>query len=211
FTNRMLAVFGALYIPLTQMASYGITKQVADITITLSLAWFFTYYPKLTGEQVRNQTSQVKRIYIKSSIIAVAVFIAAAITVFIAGDFVLAKIGSSTWLLPDNLMLLLFAASMMEALTQLATSVLMSRNEVPHYISQSLTALFATLGLFIALKYSKTGVLALIAVPMLAQFAYQHWRWRLKLAKELHIIPQDYLDGLKSIYKSIPIFDNNKN
>lgn len=211
FTNRMLAVFGALYIPLTQMASYGITKQVADITITLSLAWFFTYYPKLTGEQVRNQTSQVKRIYIKSSIIAVAVFIAAAITVFIAGDFVLAKIGSSTWLLPDNLMLLLFAASMMEALTQLATSVLMSRNEVPHYISQSLTALFATLGLFIALKYSKTGVLTLIAVPMLAQFAYQHWRWRLKLAKELHIIPQDYLDGLKSIYKSIPIFDNNKN
>ena len=61
FTNRMLAIIGALYVPLATMASYGITKQITDITITISAAWFFTYYPKLTGEQIKRGLSEVKR------------------------------------------------------------------------------------------------------------------------------------------------------
>ncbi|MDD4656436.1 MAG: O-unit flippase-like protein [Bacteroidales bacterium] len=209
FTNRMLAIFGALYVPLATMASYGITKQITDITITLSVAWFFTYYPKLTGEQIKRGVSEVKRIYIKATIITVAVFIPIAIFVSIAGNTLLSFIGSSTFLLPVSLIILLFVASMLEALTQISTSVLLSRNEVPHYIAQSVTAVVSLLFIILTLKYTELGVIALIAVPMVVQLCYQHWKWTLKLFKEFDIKPVDYLNGLKSIYKSLPIFSNN--
>ena len=200
FTNRMLSVIGALYIPLTVMASYGITKQITDITITLSLAWFAAYYPKLTGEQIKNGVAQVKRIYIKAHIIALIVFFAAAIFVTLAGSATLAFIGSSTSLLYPSLLILLFAASMMEAITEISTSVLLSRNEVPHYKAQTITAIIAVIALFIALSYTHLGVIALIAVPFLAQLIYQHWRWTTKLWKELDIKPSDYSEGIKSIF-----------
>ena len=210
FTNRMLAIFGALYVPLATMASYGITKQITDITITISAAWFFTYYPKLTGEQIKRGLSEVKRIYIKARIITIVVFISIAVFVFFIGDVVLSFIGSSTFLLPNGLLILLFVASLLEALTQLSTSVLLSRNEVPHYIAQSVTAVVSLVVIIITLKYTQAGVFALIAVPLVVQLFYQHWKWTLKLFRELDVKPIDYLNGVKSIYKSLPIFSNNK-
>lgn len=211
FTNRMLAIIGALYVPLATMASYGITKQITDITITISAAWFFTYYPKLTGEQIKRGLSEVKRIYIKARIITIAIFIPIALFVFFAGDVLLNFIGSSTFLLPSALILLLFAASLLEALTQISTSVLLSRNEVPHYIAQSITAVLSLLFIIITLKYTKAGVFVLIAVPMVVQLFYQHWKWTLKLFRELEIKPIDYLNGFKSIYKSLEIFSHDNN
>ncbi len=39
FTNKMLAIFGGLYIPLSMMGSYSpLSKTVVDITFTLSLS-----------------------------------------------------------------------------------------------------------------------------------------------------------------------------
>ncbi|MHC1780927.1 MAG: O-unit flippase-like protein [Bacteroidales bacterium] len=211
FTNRMLAIIGALYIPLSTMASYGITKQITDITITLSAVWFATYYPKLTGEQIKNSISEVKRIYIKAQIIALTVFIAVTLSVVFAGEPLLAFIGSSTTLLPMNLMLLLFIASLFESLTQLSTSVLMSRNEVPHYKAQMVTAITALLAMVLALRFSDGGVSLLIIIPFVAQLVYQHWRWTIKVWRELGVSAADYLSGIKSVYKSIPVFNyNNK-
>ncbi|MPN38833.1 hypothetical protein SDC9_186358 [bioreactor metagenome] len=43
---------------------------------------------------------------------------------------------------------------------------------------------------------------------MASQVAYQHWKWTYKLVKELNIGAIDYLNGLKAVYKSIPVFDN---
>jgi len=210
FTNRMLAIVGALFIPLTTMASYGITKQITDITITLSAVWFATYYPKLTGEQIKKSIAEVKRIFIKAQIITIVIFFGATFFVVIARAPALEFIGSSTPLLPIGLMLLLFFASLLESLTQLSTSVLLSRNEVPHYKAQSITALVAVVLMFVALEYSNAGIIALIAIPLAVQLLYQHWRWTTKLWRELEIRPSDYLNGFKSLYKSIPVLYNNK-
>lgn len=211
FTNRMLAIIGALYIPLSVMASYGITKQITDITITLSTAWFFTYYPKLTGEQIKQGIKEVKRIYVKARIVAIFIFVAAMLFVPLTGEHILQFIGSSTDLLPSSLIFLLFFASLLEALTSISTSVLLSRNEVPHYIAQSLTAIAAVVFIILAMNFIHSGVLTLILVPMVVQLAYQHWKWTSKLFRELNITFQDYLNGIVSIYKSLPIIGDNKN
>jgi len=210
FTNRMLSIIGALYVPLVTMASYGITKQITDITITISTVWFTTYYPKLTGEQLKNSLGEVKRIYVKARLIAAGAFILITAAVVLTGEPILRFIGSSTSLLPLNLMLLLFLASFFESMTQLSTSVLLSRNEVPYYKAQLITAIGAVLALFAALGISGGNIFFLIVIPFAAQLIYQHWRWAFKLYKELGVGLNDYLSGIKSLYKSIPIFNYDK-
>lgn len=203
FTNRMLAIFGALFLPITVIADYGISKQITDITITLSVVWFTTYYPKLTGKQVANEKKEVKRLYIKSQIVALFVFIVISVGTLLFGGILLDFIKSSTNLLPVGIMSLLFLASLFEALTYLSTSVLLSKNIVPHYKAQMITALFALVFLYLSLKWTNLGVLSLIVVPFVSQLIYQHWKWFSLLAKEMKITPKDYLNGVKSLFESI--------
>ncbi len=203
FTNRMLAIFGALYLPITIIADYGISKQIADITITLSVVWFTTYYPKLTGKQVAKDIIEVKRLFIKSQIIVILVFVSVSLSVLFLGDHMLEFIESNTNLLPSKLLFLLFIASFFEALTYISTSVLLSKNIVPHYKAQMITALFALIFLYLSLKWTNLGVLSLIIVPFISQLLYQHWKWFSLLVKEMQIVPKDYLNGVISLFKSI--------
>ncbi len=201
FTNRMLAILGALYIPLSTMGSYStLSKQVVDLTYTLSLVWFSTYYPKLIQERVTNSLGEVKRIYIKGQFIAISAFVFIATGIILFGDWGIRLIGSPTVFLDTRLMILLFVAALFEALTYLSTSVLLSRNVVPHYKAQVVTAVFTVVILLITLKYTQLGVASLILVPFATQLVYQHWRWTLMVMKELGVKFTDY----KNFFANLP-------
>jgi len=187
FANRMLVIIGSLYIPLAVMGSYGTSKIIVDLTYTLSLVWFGTYYPRLTEARVKTEELEVRRIYLKSGLIAVVIFVAAAAFTLLFGDRAIDLIQSPTALLDRKFMALLFVAALFEALTYLSTSVLLSRNAVPHYKAQSLTAVATLIILIIAMEFADGGILALILVPMLTQLVYQHWRWTYMVFKELGI------------------------
>lgn len=200
FTNRMLVIIGSLYIPLAVMGSYGTSKIITDITYTLSLVWFGTYYPRLTEARVKTEEKEVKRIYIKASIIAVGVFIAAATFTLLYGKWAIELIKSSTSLIDNKLLALLFVAALLEALTYLSTSVLLSRNAVPHYKSQSITAAATILLLLAVMELTGGNLLALIVIPVTTQLAYLHWRWTLMVFKELRVRFSDYLNILRQIF-----------
>jgi len=204
FTNRMLAMFGALFIPLTTMASYGtLSKQVADITFTLSMVWFSTYYPKLTQERVMNSLNEVKRIYIKAQFITVGVFVFIAAGVLVFGEWTIQIIRSSTPFLDSGLMALLFFAALLEALTSVSISVLLSRNVVPYYKAQSVTARVTVAVLLLTLKFTNLGVTALIVVPLVTQLVYQHWRWTLMVIEELDIKLNDYISFIGDLPRNL--------
>ena len=199
FTNRMLVIVGSLYIPLAVMGSYGTSKVIVDVTYTLSVVWFGTYYPRLTQARVRMEEQEVRRIYVKAQCIAVAVFAVLTSATLLLGGWGIEIIKSSTRLLDGRLLFLLFLASMFEALTYLSTSVLLSRNAVPHYKAQSITAVVTMITLLLVMEFASGGVLTLILVPMATQLVYQHWRWTLMVFKELKIGIKDYLNFFKSI------------
>lgn len=204
FTNRMLAILGALYIPLSAMGSYNtLSKQVVDLTFTLALVWFATYNPKLIQERVTNSLGEVKRIYIKGQFIIISAFAFIATGVILFGDWGIKLINSPTTFIDTKLMILLFVASLFEALTSLSTSVLLSRNAVPHYRAQSITALITVVVLLITLKYTKLGVVALIVVPFATQLVYQHWRWTLMVMKELNVKFADYGNFLGDLPRNL--------
>ena len=192
FTNKMLTLIGGLFIPLAVLGSYGITKQIADLTYTLSLIWFMTFLPKLTQNRLLGKEGEVKRIYIKSQYIALGVFTVLSASVVVLGPWALRIIKSNTPLLESDMLIILFLASLFEALTFLSTSVLVSKNTVPHYKAQMTTAVATIVILLAVLKYTTLGVLALILVPLTVQLIYQHWKWTYVVIRDLKIKPADY-------------------
>ncbi len=192
FTNKMLPLIGGLFIPLAVLGSYGITKQLADLTYTLSLIWFMTFLPKMTQNRLLGKEDEVKRIYIKAQYIAFGVFIALSTAVVILGPWALRIIKSNTPLIGTDLLVILFVASLFEAFTFLSTSVLVSKNIVPHYKAQMVTAVATISILLVVLNYTKLGVTALIIVPLSVQLLYQHWKWSYVVFQDLKIKLADY-------------------
>jgi O-antigen/teichoic acid export membrane protein len=188
FTNRMLAMLGALFIPLSVMGDYGLSKQIADVIYTLSVVWFLTFYPKLTQERIQERIGEVKRMYIKALYIAVAVFAVCTSGVMLFGGWGLELINSKTHFIEWPLLLVLFGATLFDAFTYISTSVLLSRNEVPHYKALVVTAIITVVILLAALKFTSYGVAVLVLVPFACQLVYNHWRWTGMVWLELGIL-----------------------
>lgn len=176
-SNRMLAAFAGLYIPLSLVGDYGLSKQVAEITYTLSVVWFVTFYPKITQHKISNNKQQLRRMYYKALIIASAVFIICLSGVLILGDTLLEFIGSRTHFISLWLLVLLMFSALFDGFTYISTSVLLAGNEVPHYKAQLITAVFTVLILFLFLHFTDFGLVAIVMVPFGSNLLYNHWKW----------------------------------
>jgi len=203
FTKGLVPLIGALYIPLSVMGSYGITKRIISLAAALATAWFVAYYPKLINKQVHNLSSEVKHIYIKANLIALGIFCALIAIIVPTGNIALAFIGSEAYLLPVTITILFFVSSLFEVTTYFSTSVLMSRNEVPHYKAQAVTALFTILLLYLGLEFFDYGVSYIVLLPLFTQLAYQYWRWTYKVWVELNITKRDILYELNMLPNSL--------
>ena len=197
FTKGLIPLIGALYISLPVMGSYGVTKRIVSFVAALAISWFTTYYPKLTSRQVMNAVKDVKHIYLKACIVAIGTFIIAAVTIIPTGDTILSLIRSQSHLLPESIMVLFFAYSFFDVMTYISTSVLLSRNEVPHYRAQAVTAVLTFILLFIGLEYYERGVAYLVLLPFITQMAYQYWRWSYKVCRELRVTRKDIISELR--------------
>jgi O-antigen/teichoic acid export membrane protein len=117
----MLAAFAGLYIPLSVIGDYGLSKQVAEITYTLSVVWFVTFYPKITQHKISNNNQQLRRMYFKALFIASAVFIVCLSGVLLLGDFLLNFIGSQTHFISLWLLILLMFSALFDGFTYIST------------------------------------------------------------------------------------------
>lgn len=176
-SNRMLAAFAALYIPLSVIGDYGLSKQVAEITYTLSVVWFVTFYPKITQHKITNNIAQLKRMYFKALLVATVVFIGCLAGVLILGDVLLEMIASRTHFISSWLLIILMVSALLDGFTYISTSVLLSGNEVPHYKAQLVTALFTVVLIFLFLHFTDYGLIAIVLIPLGCNLLYNHWRW----------------------------------
>ncbi len=176
-SNRMLAVFAGLYIPLSLVGDYGLSKQIAEITYTLSVVWFVTFYPKITQHKITGNIFQLKRMYFKSIYVGLIVFLFCIAGTLLLGDTLLNFIGSRTRLVDSWLIVALLVSALLDGLTYISTSVLLAGNEVPHYKAQLLTAMATVSLLFIFMHFTEYGLIAIVLVPLVCNLVYNHWRW----------------------------------
>ncbi|MDR2824691.1 MAG: hypothetical protein LBB41_05770, partial [Prevotellaceae bacterium] len=66
--SRAIVLIAPYYLTLSELGSYGVTRMLVDLIISMAAAWFVTFYPKIAQYSVQRRENDVKRLYIKSFI-----------------------------------------------------------------------------------------------------------------------------------------------
>lgn len=204
--TQAVLLISPFYLTLSEVAEYGISKQLVSLILSIGGTWFGTFYPQLTQYRVRNENDNVKRLYVKGIITVTIVFVLAGLGLLLLGNRILDLINSKTFLLNNWFLLIMIIFSFFEGCQSISTSTLLTKNEVPFFKSVLISGVASLTLLFIFFKFTNLGVLSMILAPGLTLSVYQNWKWPYMVIKELNIKSQDIMtivaDTLKSFKKN---------
>lgn len=185
FINKSATFIGALYLPLEDIGSYGITMQVVMVLVAMGNLYYTVYLPKVFQWRVEHNFSAIRSVYLKSVGLLVLVYVVCGIGVAVCGNWLLSLIDSQTYLFSGGLLLVTLLVAFLEQNHAMAGAFLLSKNEVPFFRASLLSAAGTLILLFLLLAYFHIGLWGLILAPGIAQLCYQNWKWPLEMIKEL--------------------------
>lgn len=188
----VLLVAPLLSISLSTIGSYGTTMTMINLIMSLSTLWSSTFYPKLTLYRVNNQHADLKRVYIKGQLSMVIVYLICGAGLILIGPTLLHIIKSNTPLLTPMMITAILLIAMLESNYGIASSFILSGNQVPYMKSSILTGVFTQILLLSMLKFTALGTWAMIIAPGFAATAYLYWKWPLVAHKQLQLRFSDY-------------------
>ncbi len=189
-------IIGSLFLPLSDVASYGITMQFVNLLSGISGIYLATYQSKIVQLRISNNNVSIKQLYIKSQSILIMTFSFGAIFLYGLGDWFLTSINSKTHLLPQSVILLSILICFLETNHAHAGNILLTGNDVPFFKSSLLAGIITLILLFLFLNYFKLGLLSLILAPGIAHL-YNNWKWPYEVVKLLNINKKDLLNIIK--------------
>jgi O-antigen/teichoic acid export membrane protein len=201
FINKVVMFVAPLYLSLSDVASFGTTKQMIDLIISFGGIWMGTYYPKINLYRVKNDNTGMKRLYLKAKTNMFLSFLICGVGLVVAGPLLLDIIHSKTQLLPTAMIGVFLLISYLDANQGLATTMLLTKNEVPFMQAVLFSGIATVLLLYLSLEFTQFGIWGMIISAGIAQSVYQNWKWPLMVKKDLNIKFGDYIRLVKTFSK----------
>lgn len=185
--QRSSIVIGSLYLPLNEIASYGITMQLIAVIAGLAGIYTATYLPKISQLRVSQNNQAIKELYIKGQFALFYSFLAGGLGLFLLGNWGMQFIGSKTQLIPETMIMVAVLINFLESNHAMAGSILLSKNEVPFFKASIISGLATIVLLFSLYNLTNLGLWAMVLAPGIAQGVYQNWKWPTVVYHELKI------------------------
>jgi hypothetical protein len=203
--NKLSIFLAGLYLPLSDIGSYGLMIQLFGLLSMVSGMFFTVFEPRFSSLRTKGDNSALIREFAFSMNIYYLTFIIGAIGLLYLGPYFLSLISSNV-VLPSFFVMLFFAVVLfLEGNHSNFATLIVTNNNVPFVTSALVAGFFIGLGDFISLKYTEYGVLGLVAVQGLVQIAYANWKWPYFVLKEFNISFYEFLlegvIGLKNNFK----------
>lgn len=199
--NQATLLVAPIFLSLSQIANYSISKQLISVISTLGLAWYYTFYSKTAQYRVRDDKEGVKRLYIKGIVNLILIFIVGGTLLLLLGIPFFHFIRSQTALLSNSLLLMMLLFSFLECVQLMANGTLMAKNEVPFYRADIVSGICSFLLLLLMFFYTSLGVLSLILSTGLVMCAYMNWKVPISLIKEIGLRWKDCVFVVFSYFK----------
>jgi O-antigen/teichoic acid export membrane protein len=191
--QRSAVFIGSLYLPLKDIASYGLTRQIFDILAGLAPIYVTTFIPLIAKCRIDGDKAKIKEIYLKGTFISVVLFFSGGIILYFFGDTALNLIKSETILVPGYLIIVAMIVSFLEMNHASAGGILLTKNEVPFFKPSIISGIATALIMYFFLGWTNLGLLSLFLAPGLVDIAYQSWKWPLEVVKDLKISFKDIM------------------
>lgn len=191
--QRSSIVIGSLYLPLKDIASYGISMQLIGVISGLAAIYTATYQPIIVKMRVENNIVGIKNIYLKGQIVLLLTYLSGGLTMLYLGEFALHMIGSKTILMSFYLLLLALILSFEQTNLSIAGGILVTKNEVPFFKASLISGVLIVMGLLGSFSFTNFGLYNMIVVPLITDLGYQAWQWPLKVMRELKVTRHDII------------------
>lgn len=187
FSTRGSLFYASLFLPLATVAKYGLSIQVVNVFGSVSLLYYYSYSTYISQSWVTKELDVIRRIYSKSLVLFLFIYIVGCISILFLGDWALDFIGSGTTFLPTVPLALLFVVYLLDSNQTLALNLISSENKVPYLAS----SLWSALGIFILIpvfiRYFDWGIVGAILAVGVVQLCYQNWKWVLTVSEGLNM------------------------
>lgn len=187
FSTRGSLFYASLFLPLATVAKYGLSMQVVNVFCSVSLLYYYSYSAYISQSWVTKEIDVIRRIYSKSLVLFLFLYIIGCISILLLGDWALNLIGSGTTFLPTLPLALLFVVYLFDSNQTLALNLISSENKVPYLAS----SLWSALGIFILIpifvRYFDWGIIGAILAVGVVQLCYQNWKWVLTVSEGLEM------------------------
>lgn len=193
---RASILVGSIYLPLSLIAAFGLSKQLVDVVGGISCIANSTYYPRMTFLRINGDLSGVKKLYLKNWLFFVVMFFLGSIMLITFGNWILIRMKSNTLLLSSSLLYLMLIITFLENNHGWAGYLLLIENKVPFFKASLICGSLTVCLLFIFLEYLHWDVLSLILAPGIAQL-YQNWKWPYEVIKAYSIKTRDFVAVFK--------------
>lgn len=197
--QRSAIIIGSLYLPLTDIASYGITMQLIAVIAGLGGIYTGTYQPKIAQLRVIHNNTGIKELYLNGQFVLLLSYVVGGLVLIIFGEKTLVFLGSKTSLMPQWFMVLAILISFLENNHSIAGSILLSKNEVPFFKASIISGVATVFVLLVFFKFLNLGTWTMILAPGLVQGAYQNWKWPIVVIDEFKITLRDISEAAKRI------------
>jgi O-antigen/teichoic acid export membrane protein len=194
--SRASIIMGSLYLPLATIASYGITIQVIAIIASIASVYFAAYQPKIVQYRVQNDNAAIKHLYLKGCLLLLGVFVLGGAALILFGEWALSLIGSQTPFLSKSFITVALLIYLLEVNNSGATSILLTKNEVPFFKAALFSGAFSVVLLFGFLSCTNLNAWGLLLAQGIAQGCYQNWKWTTMVVKELKVNSRDVYESL---------------
>ncbi len=184
--SRSTLIMGSLFLPLSAIASYGISAQIVSVVASLAGVYLSSFQPKIAQLQVFKYIGDIKKIYVKGIIFGLLTYCVLGIALILYGKDIFNLFDKGNLLLSKDMLFLMFLFSMLEFNHSSAGSILLSGNKVPFFKSSILSGIVTVFLLFLFLKYTSLGVYGVILAPGIAHL-YNNFKWPYEAFKLLKI------------------------
>jgi len=199
--NQAIVIIAPFYLSLSQIAEYGISKQIISLIANIGMTWFSTFFFQMAEYRVKADNWGVKRLYIKGQLSILFVFVVGGGLFLLLGSDVLTFIKSKTSLLCNGYLLLMLLFSLLEHNYHIANYTILTKNEIPFFKAEIITGIMSLILLWLMLQFTELGVLSLILAAGLALCSYLIWKVPAVVAKEIHLAFKDYIFIIGTFYK----------
>lgn len=193
-----------LYLPLADVASYGLMLQLFSIVSGLASSVAITYQPIFCKYRVKNDIYNLTKYFSMSILVLWTILSAGTLFIAFGCPYILEVIKSNSALPSVGLVLFFGLETILHENHAQFGSFIATNNEIPFVLPSLITGFIVVVLSVVFLKFFSLGILGIILSRFITETAYNHWKWPKWVLKELKIGPLSFvICGINQLYSSI--------
>lgn len=185
--NKFSLFIAGLYLPLSEIASYGLMIQFVNLISTISLTFFSINQSRFSILRVNNQKTKLLNEFAYSLNIFYILFVCGALFLIFICPWLLSAIGANVKLPSLFVMSIFVVIVLLEGNHSSFAGLIITKNDVPFVKSSLIAGIAIILGDYFSLEFTNLGILGLVIVQGVCQLAYANWKWPHEVCKEFDI------------------------